>query len=243
MSSKGKKIKRAVISLSLMMVLSSCTSMADYDYAIKGNPTINTPTDFPSVDSDELKAKEEMSSVDSMVITNSSSVVKFYNSVWFDNASYAIKDSNDVNLVLMSTLTYLKKHPKATVAVNGYASELGTARENKVLSTQRANAIKKYFINNGVSAKNITVFSYGSKKNKFTDNGYTDKNNPSNRRVDIMFVKDKPIGNMTYTVNTLGMPIVTIKTSVEKKEKVVDTQTPSDIQNEPEEYLPQSSDN
>jgi OOP family OmpA-OmpF porin len=69
----------------------------------------------------------------------------------------------------------------ATVQVNGYASSEGTAAHNMSLSRDRANSVKTYLVNSGVSASKVKVKAYGE-TNPIADNS-TEEGRIQNRRV------------------------------------------------------------
>jgi OOP family OmpA-OmpF porin len=77
----------------------------------------------------------------------------------------------------------MKIDPSAKFMLKGYASAEGTAAHNMQLSIDRANAVKAYLINSGVSGDNITAQGYGE-SNPVADNT-TDAGRIINRRVEI----------------------------------------------------------
>jgi OmpA-OmpF porin, OOP family len=77
----------------------------------------------------------------------------------------------------------MKIDPTAKFILKGYASAEGTPQHNMELSVDRANAVKTYLINSGVSADNLTANGYGE-SNPVADNT-TDAGRILNRRVEI----------------------------------------------------------
>jgi OOP family OmpA-OmpF porin len=71
----------------------------------------------------------------------------------------------------------------ATVQVNGYASSEGTAAHNMSLSRDRANSVKTYLVNSGVTASKVKVKAYGE-TNPIADNS-TEEGRVLNRRVSL----------------------------------------------------------
>ncbi len=69
----------------------------------------------------------------------------------------------------------------ATVQVNGYASSEGTAAHNMSLSRDRANSVKTYLVNSGVTASKVKVKAFGE-TNPIADNS-TEEGRVLNRRV------------------------------------------------------------
>ena len=77
----------------------------------------------------------------------------------------------------------MKMDPSVKFNLDGYASIEGTAAHNLQLSKDRANSVKEYLINSGVSSANLTATGYGT-KNPIADNS-TEQGKVLNRRVEI----------------------------------------------------------
>ena len=77
----------------------------------------------------------------------------------------------------------MKMDPSVKFNLNGYASIEGTEAHNMQLSKDRANSVKEYLINSGVSSANLTATGYGT-KNPIADNS-TEQGKVLNRRVEI----------------------------------------------------------
>jgi OOP family OmpA-OmpF porin len=77
----------------------------------------------------------------------------------------------------------MKKDPSATFLLRGYASAEGSDAHNMELSVDRANAVKTYLVNTGVSAANLTARGYGE-ANPIADNT-SESGRVINRRVEI----------------------------------------------------------
>jgi OmpA-OmpF porin, OOP family len=85
--------------------------------------------------------------------------------------------------VLDKAAAEMKIDPTVKFTLSGYASAEGTADHNKQLSVDRANAVKAYLVNSGVSISNLTANGYGE-NNPIADNS-TDAGRVINRRVEI----------------------------------------------------------
>jgi OOP family OmpA-OmpF porin len=95
-------------------------------------------------------------------------------------------DSSVLKTESYSTLDKLAKELKdnnSTVTLDGYASAEGSEAYNMNLSTDRANAVKQYLVNAGVSASSITATGYGE-ANPVASND-TEEGRVQNRRVEI----------------------------------------------------------
>ena len=71
----------------------------------------------------------------------------------------------------------------STVTLDGYASAEGTEAYNMTLSKDRANSVKQYLVNAGVSSSSITANGYGE-ANPVASNS-TEEGRVQNRRVEI----------------------------------------------------------
>lgn len=181
MNLNNKRKTSLIIGGLLFGLLSGCTSFNNYKYAVEGQPDIATPTKFPSTDQEDIDYQNQV------VVSDS----KFYNSYWFENnKSNLDTQSSDFKLVSLYNINYLKSHTDSIIQINGYASELGSNNKNLNLSISRANFIKNYYISQGVSKEQIKVKGYGNSILVYPEG--TQKNNPSNRRVDIIYIQDQP---------------------------------------------------
>ncbi len=75
----------------------------------------------------------------------------------FDNSSI----SNDAMVKLDFQVDYLKKHGDSKIRITGFCDERGTREYNIALGERRANAVKKYLVEKGISASRIVVDSMG----------------------------------------------------------------------------------
>ena len=77
----------------------------------------------------------------------------------------------------------MKMSPSKTFDLNGYASIEGTPEHNMVLSQDRANSVKTYLVNSGVSSASIITKGFGT-ADPIGDNT-TEDGRVLNRRVEI----------------------------------------------------------
>ncbi|HEX9020521.1 MAG TPA: peptidoglycan-associated lipoprotein Pal [Nitrospirota bacterium] len=82
--------------------------------------------------------------------------------VYFDFDQSFIRD--DAKAVMKANAEWLKAHPKAKVKIEGNCDERGTKEYNQALGQRRAVSAKKYLTDMGVSAKRISLISYGKEK-------------------------------------------------------------------------------
>jgi peptidoglycan-associated lipoprotein len=82
--------------------------------------------------------------------------------VYFDFDQSFIR--NDARDVLKANADWLKANPKVKVRIEGNCDERGTKEYNQALGQRRATSAKKYLVDLGISAKRISLISYGKEK-------------------------------------------------------------------------------
>jgi len=82
--------------------------------------------------------------------------------IYFDFDQSLIR--NDAKPVMKANAAWLKANPKAKVRIEGNCDERGTIEYNQALGQRRATAAKKYLTDLGISAKRISLISYGKEK-------------------------------------------------------------------------------
>ncbi|MFA6083165.1 OmpA family protein [Mucilaginibacter sp.] len=85
--------------------------------------------------------------------------------------------------ILDKAAAEMKKDPSAKFALNGNSSAEGTDEHNMTLSLERANAVKTYLVNSGVSIDALTAKGFG--ETKPIANNTTEEGRSLNRRVEI----------------------------------------------------------
>lgn len=82
--------------------------------------------------------------------------------IYFDFDKSFIRD--DAKAVMKANADWLKANPQAKVRIEGNCDERGTREYNQALGQRRASSAKKYLTDLGISAKRITLISYGKEK-------------------------------------------------------------------------------
>jgi len=83
----------------------------------------------------------------------------FETNLQFKTASFLVEDVYTSQLNSLASI--LTSYPKLKVKVTGFADKRGDSTYNKILSEQRAKAIKKYLIDNSVNADQINISGEG----------------------------------------------------------------------------------
>jgi outer membrane protein OmpA-like peptidoglycan-associated protein len=101
--------------------------------------------------------------------------------IQFEFNSFVLKTSSFS--ILDRAVSEMKKSPNTKFILNGHSSAEGTPEHNMQLSIDRANAVKSYFINAGLSGNNFTVVGHGEKEPISSNN--SEEGRILNRRTEI----------------------------------------------------------
>jgi len=101
--------------------------------------------------------------------------------VQFEFNSFVLKTASLP--ILDMAVTEMKKAPNTKFILNGHSSAEGSESHNLSLSVDRANAVKSYFVNAGLSAANFRIVGHGDKM-PISSNA-TEAGRMLNRRTDI----------------------------------------------------------
>jgi peptidoglycan-associated lipoprotein len=89
---------------------------------------------------------------------------------------------SDAKPVMKVNAEWLKANPKVKIRIEGNCDERGTKEYNQALGQRRATSAKKYLTDLGISAKRISLISYGKEKPICTE--HTEECWQKNRRDD-----------------------------------------------------------
>ena len=117
--------------------------------------------------------------------------VVFYKSVYYKSESSTL--SSATKNTLDELINLLKENPSWGVNAVGHTDLTGNVRANKLLSVLRAESVKTYLYNRGISFKRIRAYGMGQEQPVAEDNyddGIDDTvGKDANRRVEIQLVK------------------------------------------------------
>jgi len=82
--------------------------------------------------------------------------------VYFDLDSYMVR--SDAMPRLDAQARWLQQYSQVTVRIEGNADERETREYNIALGARRAEAIRSYLVNRGISAARIDTISYGKER-------------------------------------------------------------------------------
>ena len=78
----------------------------------------------------------------------------------FDDATL----TSDARMILKQKVSWLRENPGSSVLVEGHCDERGTSEYNIALGQRRAQSIKMFMINAGISSSRISTVSYGEER-------------------------------------------------------------------------------
>lgn len=105
--------------------------------------------------------------------------------IYFDFDRFTIMD--DMKPALDKNAQWLKKDNGVKIQIQGHADERGPSEYNIALGERRAQSIKKYLADRGVSEARLSTISYGEERP--ADPGHTEEAWAKNRRVEFAIVK------------------------------------------------------
>ncbi len=107
------------------------------------------------------------------------------NTVYFDLDSASVKSNEQSKLETVAN--YFKSNPAGDLLIEGHCDERGTEGYNLTLGDRRANALREYLVNLGVSPERIHVVSFGEAKP--AADGADESAYSKNRRGEFIFIE------------------------------------------------------
>lgn len=89
-------------------------------------------------------------------------IVNVGDRVYFDLDSYQIR--SEAYPRLNAQVAWLQRYPAVTIRIEGNADERGTREYNLALGARRAESVRAYLVERGVSAGRIDTISYGKER-------------------------------------------------------------------------------
>jgi outer membrane protein OmpA-like peptidoglycan-associated protein len=110
---------------------------------------------------------------------------RYGRTILFDTAKWTFKQESYATLEPMATI--FKEYPDADFVIEGHTDSVGTNASNQLLSERRANAVRDYFISNGVNGARLTTKAFG--ESKPVDTNDTPAGRANNRRTEVKLVE------------------------------------------------------
>lgn len=156
----NKTLKNVAIALPLL-ALAACSSNDSSDANSNVDTNANTEVTQVAEDSVQVTAAKRAAAIEEqkrqqLAKLRSEHIIYF----GFDVSNVTDEFSN----VLDAHATFLNANSEVKVLIEGHADERGTPEYNIALGERRAKAVVTYLENMGVSAKQLSVVSYGEEK-------------------------------------------------------------------------------
>lgn len=107
--------------------------------------------------------------------------VNLTNDILFDYNSYALRSES--KSTLQNLADNFRKYPEEQIEVEGHTDAVGSHESNQRLSEQRADTVRNYLVDQGVTGTRINSVGFGETRPKATND--TPEGRQLNRRVEI----------------------------------------------------------
>lgn len=107
------------------------------------------------------------------------------NTVYFDLDSASVKPSEQSKLEAVAD--YFRSNPAGDLLIEGHCDERGTEGYNLTLGERRANSLREYLLNLGVSPERVHIVSFGETKPAV--DGTSESAYAENRRGEFVFIE------------------------------------------------------
>jgi len=154
-------------------------------------PAANNGCPWPDTDGDSVLDKDDQCVDVAGTVANNGcpeateEIVKKLNAyaktILFDSGKASFKEQAFAALTSMNAI--FKEYPTAKFALGGHTDSHGAAKSNQKLSENRVNAVRDWFVANGISADRLTATGFG--ETTPIDSNKTRAGRANNRRVEV----------------------------------------------------------
>ena len=152
-------IIKLLASALLVFFLAACSTTPKDTADSSGSGSTSTSSDVSSGSSDESSSSESASiepgSQEDLIVNVGDRV--FFN---YDSSELDL----DAQELLQDQVAWLKQYSNVSVIIEGHCDERGTREYNLALGEKRAQSVKNYLINLGISADRVSTISYGKER-------------------------------------------------------------------------------
>ena len=158
-------------------------------------PAANNGCPWPDTDGDSVLDKDDQCVDVAGTVANNGcpeateEVVKKLNdyakTILFDSGKASFKEQAYSALTAMNAI--FKEYPSAKFDLGGHTDSAGGAKSNQLLSERRVNAVRDWFIANGIAADRLTATGFG--ETTPIDSNRTRAGRANNRRVEVKLAK------------------------------------------------------
>ena len=150
-------IIKLLASALLVFFLAACSTTPKDTADSSGSGSTSTSSDVSSSGETETteSASIEPGSQEDLIVNVGDRVFFNYDSSELDT---------DAQELLQDQVAWLKQYSDVSVIIEGHCDERGTREYNLALGEKRAQSVKNYIINLGISADRVSTISYGKER-------------------------------------------------------------------------------
>ena len=150
-------IIKLLASALLVFFLAACSTTPKDTADSSGSGSTSTSSDVSSSAETETteSASIEPGSQEDLIVNVGDRVFFNYDSSELDT---------DAQELLQDQVAWLKQYSDVSVIIEGHCDERGTREYNLALGEKRAQSVKNYIINLGISANRVSTISYGKER-------------------------------------------------------------------------------
>ena len=143
---------------------------------------VKTETVSQDTEIEEVTLSAEAKKMEAELLSNDKFIL---NNLHFEfDKDILVKESTEI---LVYATSVLKKHTNINISIEGHTDNIGADDYNQYLSIMRANAVKRYLIENGIAKERLTTKGFG--ENKPVADNNTSAGRLLNRRIEFSVVK------------------------------------------------------
>ena len=143
----------------LVFFLAACSTTPKDTSDSSGSGSTSQSSDVSSSgeseSTDSASASIEPGSQEDLIVNVGDRVFFNYDSAELDT---------DAQELLQDQVAWLKQYSNVSVIIEGHCDERGTREYNLALGEKRAQSVKNYLINLGISADRVSTISYGKER-------------------------------------------------------------------------------
>ena len=148
-------IIKLLASALLVFFLAACSTTPKDTADSSGSGSTSTSSDVSSSAETTESASIEPGSQEDLIVNVGDRVFFNYDSAELDN---------DAQELLQDQVAWLKQYSDVSIIIEGHCDERGTREYNLALGEKRAQSVKNYIINLGISANRVSTISYGKER-------------------------------------------------------------------------------
>jgi len=156
-------IIKLLASALLVFFLAACSTTPKDTADSSGSGSTSTSTSSDVSSSGETTSTETTSTSASIEPGSQEDLIVNVGDRVFFNYDSAELDT-DAKELLQDQVAWLKQYSDISVIIEGHCDERGTREYNLALGEKRAQSVKNYLINLGISADRVSTISYGKER-------------------------------------------------------------------------------